>query len=231
MEFMRSPPDVVRSHNQRRLLDYWQSQRGRAALPFWRGLDASEIPIPSDNLACTEVVHEGTNVRFRISFHGAQLVEAFGPVDCVGKFLDEILPPPYLGPALATYRQVVSGKEPVYTGADMRDPGGRIVHHERLLLPFTLGGGETERILALDRGDQPRGPVSASRADEIANPAAGNCALHDDPILEWPFPFASSCRPAFCSIVRSGRPLGGCRCPDAAAVPAPSMRCDSRKWS
>jgi hypothetical protein len=157
MEFMRSPPDVVRSHNQRRLLDYWQSQRGRAALPFWRGLDASEIPISSDNLACTEVVHEGANVRFRISFHGAQLVEAFGPVDCVGKFLDEILPPPYLGPALATYRQVVSGPEPVYTVADMRDPGGRIVHHERLLLPFTLGGGETERILASIEATSPEG--------------------------------------------------------------------------
>jgi hypothetical protein len=157
MEFMQAGPDIVRSNTQRWLLDHWASLRGHAALPIWRGLNANEITIPFDNLAWTEVVPEGATTRFRICFHGSQLVEAFGPINCVGRFVDEILPTPYLGAALATYRQVVDGKMPVYTVADMRDPTGRIVHHERLLLPFTLGGSETERILASIEAVSPEG--------------------------------------------------------------------------
>jgi hypothetical protein len=52
----------------------------------------------------------------------------------------------------------MNGKMPVYTVSDMRDPAGRIVHHERLLLPFSLGGGETERILASIEAASPEGP-------------------------------------------------------------------------
>ena len=73
---------------------------------------------------------------------------------------------------------------PVYTVSDMRDPTGRIVHHERLLLPFSTGGAEVDRILASIEAVEPGGPVRDPRPDEIANPPAGNCALHHDPILE-----------------------------------------------
>ena len=92
------------------------------------------------------------------------------------------------GAALATYRQVVSTKVPVYTVSDMRDPAGRIVHHERLLLPFSLSGGRDRAHPCLDRSRQPRRAVRASRPDEVADPPAGNCALHNDPILECCFP-------------------------------------------
>ena len=155
---MHSPPDIVRSRNQRWLLDHWGSLRSHASLPIWRGLQADQIRIPFDHLAWTEVVKEATDTRFRIGFHGAQLAEAFGGVECVGMFLNEILPPAYLGAALATYRHVVSSKAPVYTVSDMRDPAGRIVHHERLLLPFSLGGSETELVLASIEATSPEGP-------------------------------------------------------------------------
>jgi hypothetical protein len=175
MEFTRSGPDIIRSDSQRWLLDYWDSRRGPARLPIWLGLDANELVAPLDNLAWTEVVAEGVRERFRVGFHGTKVAEAFGPVDCVGRFLDEILPEPYLGPALATYRQVVSGKVPVYTVSDMRDTAGRIVHHERLLLPFSIGGRETERILASIEAISPEGPFelrdlmkSPARAPVIA---------------------------------------------------------------
>jgi hypothetical protein len=158
MEFMQSGPDIVRSNSQRRLLDYWASLRGDGPLPIWRGLDGEELGAPLDSLAWTEVVGAHRDARFRIGFHGAKIVEAFGPSECIGKFLDELLPPPYLGSALSTYRQAMNGKMPVYTVSDMRDPAGRIVHHERLLLPFSLGGGETERILASIEAASPEGP-------------------------------------------------------------------------
>ena len=45
-------------------------------------------------------------------------------------------------------RHVLASRLPVYTVADMRDPGGRIVHYERLLLPFGQNGIEVDRILA-----------------------------------------------------------------------------------
>ena len=155
---MQSGPDIIRSDSQRRLLDHWASQRDRASLPIWRGLNASEYKGPFDSLAVMQVVGEGGEARFQIEYHGSRLAQAFGPVDCVGKFLDEILPSAYLRAAHATYRHVVSAKVPVYTVSDMRDPMGRIVHHERLLLPFSLGGGNIERILASIEPFSPEGP-------------------------------------------------------------------------
>ncbi len=76
----------------------------------------------------------------------------------LGKFIDDFLPPSYLGAAIETYRKVLSTRGPVYTVSDMRDPTGRIVHHERLLLPFTQGGGVVDRILASIEAASPEGP-------------------------------------------------------------------------
>jgi hypothetical protein len=93
----------------------------------------------------------------RIEYHGSRLAQAIAD-NCVGKFLDEILPKAYLPSALSTYSQVLNSQSPVYTVSDMRDPAGRIVHHERLLLPFTVGGVEVERILASIEPVSPEGP-------------------------------------------------------------------------
>lgn len=49
---------------------------------------------------------------------------------------------------LATYNHAVATGLPVYTVSDVRDPTGRIVHYERLLLPFSQDGFEVHRILA-----------------------------------------------------------------------------------
>ena len=79
MEFIQSGPDIVRSDSQRRLLNYWASLRGHAPLPIWRDLDAEEVGVPLDSLAWTDVVSAHRDMRFRIGFHGAKLIEAFGP--------------------------------------------------------------------------------------------------------------------------------------------------------
>jgi hypothetical protein len=159
MEFMQSGPDIVRSDHQRWLLDYWASQRGSESLPIWRDLNAADIAIPFDNLAWMDVVEAyGEEApRFLIRFHGRRLSEAVAPIGNEGKFIDDLLPPPYLGAAVATYREVVRTKGPVYTVSDMRDLAGRIVHHERLLLPFSLDGREVERILASIEPGSPEG--------------------------------------------------------------------------
>jgi hypothetical protein len=158
MEFIQSGPDIVRSDHQRWLLDYWASRRRAESLPVWRGLDAGDITIPFDNLAWMEVVDVNGDPRFLMRFHGAQLSEALGPIEGLGKFIDDFLPASYLGAAIKTYRKVLSSRGPVYTVSDMRDPTGRIVHHERLLLPFTQGGGAVDRILASIEAASPEGP-------------------------------------------------------------------------
>jgi hypothetical protein len=158
MEFMQSGPDIVRSDHQRWLLDYWASQRAPDRLPIWRGLDAADFAAPVDNLAWMEVVDSDGGPRFLTRFHGPRLSEAAAPIDALGKFIDDFLPPSYLGAAIATYREAVRTKGPVYTVSDMRDPAGRIVHHERLLLPFSLDGSKADRILASIEASSPEGP-------------------------------------------------------------------------
>jgi hypothetical protein len=157
MEFMHSPPDIVRSRNQRCLLDYWHGLREHDSLPVWGGLPADGLAISDVDLSYTTVVGKDGARRFRIEFHGTRVAEAYGRVSCVGKFLDEILPAAFSATALSTYHQVVNGRQPIYTVSDMRDPGGRIVHYERLLLPFSLGGSEVERILASLETSSPEG--------------------------------------------------------------------------
>ena len=140
MEFMQSGPDIIRSAYQHWLLNYWASQRDSGSLPVWRGLNPTQIAVPFDYLAWMEVVEVDGAARFRMQYHGPRLIEALGPVEGVGRFIDDFLPQSYLGAALSTYREAVRTKGPVYTVSDMRDPTGRIVHHERLLLPFTTDG-------------------------------------------------------------------------------------------
>lgn len=157
MEYMLSPPDIVRSSNQRILLDYWHTLRADRALPVWCKVRTDKLAISHEDLSYTSVVGKDSARRFQITFHGTRVAEAYGRMNCVGKFLDDILPPAYSAAALSTYHQVVEGRQPVYTVSDMRDPAGRIVHYERLLLPFGIGGPDVERILASLETSSPEG--------------------------------------------------------------------------
>jgi len=155
---MQSGPDIVRSDHQRWLLDYWATRRRDESLPVWRGLDAGDIAVPFDNLAWMDVVDADGGSRFMMRFHGSRLSEALGPIEGRGRFIDDFLPPSYLGAAIETYRKVLNTRGPVYTVSDMCDHTGRIVHHERLLLPFTQGGAVVDRILASIEAASPEGP-------------------------------------------------------------------------
>lgn len=158
MEFIKSGPDIVRSDHQRWLLDYWAARSRAEPLPVWRGLDAGDIAIPFDNLAWMEVIDVNGDPRFLMKFHGSRLSEALGPIEGLGRYIDDFLPPSYLGAAIKTYVKVLSSRGPVYTVSDMRDPTGQIVHHERLLLPFTQGSTAVDRILASIEAASPEGP-------------------------------------------------------------------------
>ncbi|MGH6768904.1 MAG: PAS domain-containing protein [Xanthobacteraceae bacterium] len=129
-------------------MNHWNSLRGNNPLPNWQDLRLEGIAVPLDDLSYTQVIGLDGAARYQIQFHGERIAEAYGRVNCVGKFLDEILPATYRDMALSTYHRAVSGGLPVYTVLDLRDGSGRIVHYERLLLPFSMDGANVERILA-----------------------------------------------------------------------------------
>lgn len=146
MQLLASGPDVVRSVNQRWLLNYWSRLRAGRLLPRWQGLEADELMRMSENLSFTDVVAVNGGHRYLIRFHGRKIAETYGS-HCRGKFLDEILPPAIRESALVTYGHVLAGKRPVYAIVDTNDRNGRLVHYERLLLPFARDGLAVDRIL------------------------------------------------------------------------------------
>jgi hypothetical protein len=161
MEFISSRPDVVRSINQRWLLNYWNRLRSRTVLPKWQALEIEELAGILESLSFHDVVSADGATRFLIRFHGKRIGELYGR-HCMGKFLDEILPRNYSNAAHATYHQAVASKLPIYTIADMRDRSGRIVHYERLLLPFADEGEVVSRILASLETVSPEGAFESS---------------------------------------------------------------------
>jgi hypothetical protein len=187
VEFVISPPDIVRSSNQLRLLKSWMRLRRPGLLPAWDGF-GEELAGIADNLLLTDVVNRDGKVRYLVRFSGPRVTEYFG-VSCPsagqGRFLDEVLPAPYRDAALSTFHETVAAREPVYTIADLRDRAGRIVHFERLLLPLSQVGAAVDGVLASIEAVSPEG------------------ALENRSLVT-----ASSAPPAFafCTIIDTGEP-------------------------
>ena len=182
VEFVLSPPDIVRSISQLWLLKSWMRLRGSRQLPPWDGLTGDELAGMSDNLAFADVLNQDDTVRFLIRFAGVRIAEFVGVgCDGQGRFLDEALPAAYRDAALSTYREAVAAREPVYTIADVRDRAGRIVHFERLLLPFGRDGTAVDRILASIEAVSPEGGFDGRHlvTAPSAPPAFAFCAIID----------------------------------------------------
>jgi hypothetical protein len=186
---MVSPPDIVRSINQIWLLKYWMRLRGSRQVPL-HSPDAEELADISDNLLFTDVVHEADKPRFLISFSGVRILEFFG-ANCStggqGRFLDEVLPAAYRDAALSTWHAAVRARAPVYTVADMRDRAGRIVHFERLLLPFGRDGTAVDGILTSIEAVSPEGVFHSQELMTSSRPAFALCAIIDThaAVADW----------------------------------------------
>ena len=190
MEFAISPPDIVRSINQLWLLKYWMRLRGSSPLPGAEALDTAELAGISDNLLLTDVIVGPGRTQFLITSSGPRIAEYFGvscPTGGQGRFLDEVLPAAYRDAALSTFHEVVAARNPVYTIADLRDRAGRIVHFERLLLPFGRADG-VDRILASIEAISPEGAFE--NHDLMIAPSASPAF-------------------AFCTIIDSGKAIVG----------------------
>ena len=148
MQFSKGRPDLIRAINQRWLLKFWKRVRNGENVPSWQAVATEDLSRVAANLSFLHV--DGTEAarRFQIISHGATIGQVYGSVDCRGKYLDEVLPSNACSDALSPFQQTVVSGHPVYTVHDVTDCKGRIVHFERLLLPFSLAGSAVDRILA-----------------------------------------------------------------------------------
>jgi hypothetical protein len=151
MQFSAARPDVVQAINQRWLLKFWRQHMGAHRVPQWQAIEAEDLSHMSANLSFLDVIGGNSgngDLRFRIRFHGELVGKVFGSPDCRGLFLHESKPEPARAQALAPYRRAVASGRPVYLVHDVADRQGRLVHYERLLLPFARDGANVDRILA-----------------------------------------------------------------------------------
>ncbi len=147
MQFTSVRPDAVRAINQRWLLKLWMRHLDGARVPRWQAVQPDDLAGLSDNLSLLDVAG-GPQPRFQIRYHGRMVAQVYSSTDCRGRYLDEVVRPERRDIGLAPYIEAVRIGAPIYTIEDVNDSAGRVIHFERLLLPFARDGKTVDRILA-----------------------------------------------------------------------------------
>ena len=147
MEFKSARPDAVRAINQRWLLKLWMQHLDGGRVPCWQAVRPDDLASLSDNLSLLDVTG-GPPPRFVVRFHGRMVARVYGSTDYRGRYLDDVVEPEHRSAELAPYVQAVRSGSPVYIIQDVNDSAGRVIHCERLLLPFGRDGKTVDRILA-----------------------------------------------------------------------------------
>ena len=170
MDFESANPTVVKSIKQRDLLNTWLRLYAREqSMPRVEEYQPARL---SDELA--DLVYYTVDVakippRLTIQSNGTRMSNAYGNTGR-GRYLDD-----YLGARLApivmpVYHECLQRGLPVYTISNIDDAYGRIVAYERMLLPFSDGGGVTHVVASLKT-------ISEDGGFEIRNLMRGNDAL------------------------------------------------------
>lgn len=148
MDFKAARPDVVRAINHRWLLKFWKRHLGASKVPQWQAVESEDLRRVSASLSFLDVIGEGDAARFQIRFHGAMVAQVYGADDCRGQYLDQIILAKHHGMGLTPYFHALKTGCPTYTIHDVTDRNNRLIHFERLLLPFSHDGENIDRILA-----------------------------------------------------------------------------------
>lgn len=169
MDFESANPTIVKSIKQRDFLNTWLRLYARTqVLPRIDEFQPSRIGEELPDLVFM-AVENALPPRLMIERDGARMTSAFGNSGA-GRYLDE-----YLGARLAPlimpiYHECLSRALPVYTIADVDDTYGRNVAYERLLLPFSDGGGVTHVLASMKT-------ICEDGGFEIRNLMRGNDSL------------------------------------------------------
>ena len=169
LEFESANPTIVKSIKQRDLLNTWLRLYARAKmLPRMEEYRPERVEDELPDLVFL-IVEDAQPPRLIIESDGTRMSIAYGNTG-KGRYLDE-----YLGTKLAPlimpiYHECLKRALPVYTVAHVDDSYGRIVAYERMLLPFSDGGGVTHVIASLKT-------ISEDGGFEIKNLMRGNNSL------------------------------------------------------
>jgi hypothetical protein len=136
MNLLSKDPSVVRSIKQRELLNAWLRLVGKESRPpHFDAFNPERFADERPDIVLYDISYERSTPRFKLKFHGARLVEAFG-FSGTGLELEEVLGPRFVHTSMPMYYACVERRCPVYSIYVLTDKNGSAVAYERLLLPF-----------------------------------------------------------------------------------------------
>jgi hypothetical protein len=170
LEFESANPTVVKSIKQRDLLNTWLRLYAREhLLPRVEEYQPERLADELADLVYYTVDTARQPPRLIIQSDGTRMSNAYGHTG-KGKYLDEYLPAILIPVVMPVYYECVRRGLPVYTVSNVDDIYGRIVAYERMLLPFSDGGGVTHVVASLKT-------ISEDGGFEIKNLMRGNDTL------------------------------------------------------
>jgi len=146
MDFESANPSVVRSVQQRYLLNAWLRARGKGRpLPLLADYRPDGIADELPDMMGFDVEGAGDDARFLITQEGATLTKTYGsehidPAQRTNRYLDDAIGPERYAHVVTLYRTCLAQRRPTYSISMVQDHDGKDVQYERLLLPF---GGES----------------------------------------------------------------------------------------
>ena len=170
MEFGSASPSVVKSIKQRDLLNTWLRLYARERqTPRVEEYQPARLTEELPDLVYYAVDTAQRPPRLTIQSDGTRMSAAYGYTG-KGRPLGEYLGSRLVPVVMPVYYKCIASSLPVYTIADIDDIYGRIVAYERLLLPFSEGGGVTHVIASVKT-------ISEDGNFEIRNLMRGNDTL------------------------------------------------------
>jgi hypothetical protein len=167
--FESANPTIVKSIKQRDLLNTWLRLFAREQLlPRVEEYKPSRIEEELPDLVFF-VVENSQPPRLIIESDGTRMSIAYGNSG-KGRYLEEYLGARLVPLVMPIFHECLRRALPVYTISNVDDSYGRIVAYERLLLPFSDGGGVTHIIASLKT-------ICEDGSFEIRNLMRGNDTL------------------------------------------------------
>jgi len=129
-----------------RLLRYWSGKKAGRDLPSRQDIDPVEIgPEILPHVMLTDVLDDG-RLRYRLA---GTAVEAVIGRSLGGRYLDELLRPPYRDYILALFAEVIEGRHALYTESLYPLHGTQPERlTKRLMLPLVSEEGEVAMVLS-----------------------------------------------------------------------------------
>jgi hypothetical protein len=148
VDFQSADASVVKSIRQRDLLNCWlRLYASQQALPDIANYRPERMDDERPDLVDYIVDLSTAPPRLIIDSNGTRMASAYGTTG-KGRYLDDYLGP-ILGPVvLPAYHECIARKLPTYTVSLIDDVNGHVVAYERMLMPFSSGGGGVTHIIA-----------------------------------------------------------------------------------